>query len=142
MKIVERQWKHGVYLAYEDVEPELMNFVKGSRVLPAPFYYEKRLYFEFIRKWEPGENKLFPNGGYEVYGPNLEVRSYDLDQLVLHPLVIKHAKAIEKTAKRAEKERNKTQKQRDRETKKREEETRVKGKRGRKALSPEEIQLS
>ena len=56
MNIIEKQWEHGSYLAYENVEPELLNFKPGARVLPAPYYYEKALYFELIRMYQPGDH--------------------------------------------------------------------------------------
>lgn len=143
MNIIEKQWEHGSYLAYENVEPELLNFKPGARVLPAPYYYEKQLYFELIRIYQPGEKRTFPKGGFEVRGPNpASVYNFELDQVVLHPLVIKHEKAIEKTQRKIEKERLKTDKQREREQRKLEkEQNKGKGKRGRKPLSPEERAL-
>jgi len=74
---------------FSDVEPEYLNFEKGCRVLPAPFYNEHALHFEFIKRYEPGEKKTFPNGGFEVYGPGNEVRSFELDQVILHPFELK-----------------------------------------------------
>ena len=138
MKVIEKQWKYGTYLAYEDVEPELLEFTKGARVLPAPFFYEKRIYFEFVARYEPGEKATFPNGGYEVRNANLGIHSYELDQVVLHPHVIKHKKIIERTQKKVERERKKTDKQREKELKKIEKENKPKGKRGRKPLTEEQ----
>ena len=50
MKVIEKDFivggsKLGTYLAYQDVEPELATPQPRDRVLPAPFFYEKRLYF-------------------------------------------------------------------------------------------------
>ena len=73
---------------FTDIEPELLNFTKGCRVLPAPFYEEPQLVFELIQRYEPGENKYFPNGGFEIYGPGHERRSFDLDQVVVHPFAL------------------------------------------------------
>lgn len=70
---------------YSDVESEFLNFTPKCRVLPAPFYDEPTLEFELLRRYDPGENKYFPNGGFEIYGPGNERRSFDLDQVVLHP---------------------------------------------------------
>lgn len=74
---------------FADIEPEYLNFEKGCRVLPAPFYEEPTLQFELIKRYEPGEKKTFPNGGFEVYGPGNEIRSFDLDQVILHPFELK-----------------------------------------------------
>lgn len=74
---------------YADVELEYLQFEKGCRVLPAPFYEEPTLQFELIKRYEPGEKKTFPNGGFEVYGPGNEIRSFDLDQVILHPFELK-----------------------------------------------------
>lgn len=109
MKVIEKDFvvggsKLGTYLTYSDVEPELATINPGDRVLPAPFFYEKNLWFHLIRKWEPGENKHFPNGGFEVRDGGAGVRNYDLDQVILHPHLIKHKKTMDKMARRAEKE--------------------------------------
>jgi hypothetical protein len=109
MKVIEKDFvvggsKLGTYLTYGDVEPELATIKPGDRVLPAPFFYEKNLWFHLIRKWEPGENKHFPNGGFEVRDGGAGVRNYDLDQVILHPHLIKHKKTMDKMARRAEKE--------------------------------------
>ena len=113
MKIIEKQWKYGTYLAYEDVEPELAEIKFGDRVLPAPFFYEKKLFFWLIKRYEPGEKETFPNGGYEVRDEAMAIRSYDLDQVILHPAIIKHKKTLDKMARRAEKEQRKRERKRD-----------------------------
>ena len=95
--------KLGTYLSYTDVEPELMVMKQGDRVLPAPFFYEKNLWFHLIRQYAPGENRLFPNGGFEVRDGGGAVRNYDADQVCLHPAVIKHKKTLDKMMRRAEK---------------------------------------
>lgn len=131
--------KCGTFCTYGEIEPELLvtpDTEKYSRVLPAPFFYEKRLYFGLVRRYEPGEKASFPNGGFEVRDETGAMRSYDLDQVIIHPQVIKHRKTLDKMARRAEKE----QKKRERQRKKSEREAKPKnktGKRGRPALSPE-----
>jgi hypothetical protein len=61
------------------------------------------------------------------------IRSYDLDQVIIHPAVLKHKKMLDKMARRAEKE----QRKRERRNKKAIKEARVKhGRRGRPALDP------
>lgn len=128
-------FKVGNYLSYTDVEPELIAEEPGVRVLPAPFFYEKGLFFTLKKKYLPGENKFFPLGGFEVRSANGQIRNYDLDQVIIHPAVIKHKKTLDKMHKRAEKE----AKKRERRLKKLEKVNKPKyGKKGRPALSPEE----
>jgi len=142
MKVKENDFivggsKLGTYLSYTDVEPELMVMKPGDRVLPAPFFYEKNLWFHLIRRWEPGENKYFPGGGFEVRDGGAGIRNYELDQVCLHPAIIKHKKTLDKMMRRAEKEAAK----RDRQLKRGDKPVKVKspnatGKRGRPAVDP------
>ena len=112
MKVIDKDLKIsgikcGVFQAYTDVEPELAvtpDTIKLTRVLPAPFFYEKRLYFFLVNRWEPGEKQGFPNGGFEVRDEGGALRSYDLDQVIIHPQLIKHKKTLDKMIRRAEKE--------------------------------------
>jgi hypothetical protein len=147
MKVIEKPFlvggdQVGTFLAYEEVEPELLLTPETepyTRVLPAPFFYEKRLYFAMVRRYEPGEKVSFPNGGFEVRDEGGAMRSYDLDQVILHPQIIKHKKTLDKMARRAEKE----GKKRERQWKKAARDANAKpknktGKRGRPALSPED----
>ncbi len=144
MKVIEKPLivsgnQLGTFMAYTEIEPELTvtpETPKMSRVLPAPFFYEKRLFFYLIRRIEPGGKPGFPNGGFEVRDEGGALRSYDLDQVIIHPQVIKHQKTLDKMMRRAEKE----QAKRNREMKKRERGARppknTTGKRGRPALDP------
>ena len=141
MKVIEKDlvvsgMKCGVFSAYEDIEPELTitpDTPKMSRVLPAPFFYEKRLFFYLVNRFEPGQKMGFSNGGFEVRDEGGALRSYDLDQVIIHPHVIKHQKTLDKMARKAEKERAK----RERQYKKAAREAKPKhGKRGRPALDP------
>lgn len=133
----------GTILRYEDIEPELLltaETPKLTRVLPSPFFYEKRLFFFLIKRHEPGE-KGFPNGGFEVRDEGGAMRSFDLDQVIIHPQVIKHKKTLEKMARRAEKEqakRERKNKKGERAREKQERQKRSGGKRGRPALDPAE----
>ena len=144
MKVIEKPLivggnQLGTFNAYTEIEPELTvtpETPKMSRVLPAPFFYEKRLFFYLINRFEPGQKPSFPNGGFEVRDEGGALRSYDLDQVIIHPQVIKHKKTLDKMLRRAEKE----QAKRNREMKKKE---RAKhppknttGRRGRPALDP------
>jgi len=133
MKVIEKQWQFGTYLAYEGIEDVFVPQEKGVRVLPAPFFYDKKLYFESYRRYEPGDHKSFPNGGYEVRDMNGGIRSYDLDQVIIHPAVLKHKKMLDKMARRAEKQ-EKLRARRSKQTTK--ENKPSSGKRGRPALDP------
>jgi len=112
-----------------------------TRVLPSTYFYEKRLFFFLINRWEPGQKASFPNGGFELRDEGGALRSFDLDQVIIHPQVIKHKKTLEKMARRAEKEqakRERKSKKGDRERQKEERQKRSGGKRGRPALDPAE----
>jgi hypothetical protein len=141
MKILEKDFvvggaKCGTTLHYDEVETELQvtpETPKLTRVLPSPFFYEKRLFFYLIKRWEPGEKKTFPQGGFEVRGEDGAMRSYNLDQVIIHPALIKHRKTLDKMARRAEKEARK----RDRRVSKVEQTDKPKyGRRGRPAMDP------
>jgi hypothetical protein len=133
MKVIEKPWRYGTYLAYDEVEEIFVATEKGVRVLPAPFFYDKKLYFELWKRYEPGEKPTFPNGGYEVVDVSGGIRSYDLDQIIIHPQVLKHKKMLDKMARRAEKQ----AKVRERKMKKIAKDNKVKhGRRGRPALDP------
>ena len=122
-----------VFQAYTDIEPELIATEKRTRVLPAPFFYEKRLFFYLINRYEPGQNKFFPNGGFEVRDESGGLRCYDLDQVIIHPAVIKHKKTLDKMHRVAEK----IAKQKERDAKRNAKPKPITtGKRGRPALDP------
>ena len=133
MKVIERPWNYGTYLAYDGIDEEFLATEKGIRVLPAPFFYDKKLYFELWKRYEPGDKATFPNGGYEVVDVSGGIRSYDLDQIIIHPQVLQHKKMLDKMARRAEKQ----AKKRERTMKKIGKENKVKhGRRGRPAIDP------
>lgn len=134
----------GTVLRYAEVEPELQisaDTPQKTRVLPAPYFYEKRLFFFLIKRYEPGEKASFPKGGFEVRDEGGALRSFELDQVIIHPQVIKHQKTLEKMARRAEKEqakRERKNKKSERALEKAERQKRSGGKRGRPALDPAE----
>lgn len=134
----------GTILRYADVEPELMVTAETptrTRVLPSQYFYEKRLFFFLIKRFEPGEKATFPNGGFEIRDEGGALRSFELDQVIIHPQVIQHKKTLEKMARRAEKEqakRERKSKKGERAMEKAERQKRSGGKRGRPALDPVE----
>lgn len=113
---------------FTDIEPEYLNFTPGCRVLVAPFYEEPTLQFELIKRYEPGEKKTFPNGGFEIRGEGCEIRSFELDQVVVHPFVLGKTNYFKKS--QSEETREKVI-----------DPNRVKGKRGRPAKLDENGQL-
>lgn len=142
MKVQERDWivgehKIGTQLFYTDVEPELVATTPGTRVLPAVYFYEKSVRCELLKRWEPGEYRFMPNGGFEVWVEDGGRRYFELDQVIIHPAVIKHQKSLDKMKRKAEKE----QAKRDRQYNKAKREAHKAagtGKRGRRPLDPAE----
>ena len=108
MKVIEKDFVVGgsvlsTYNAYSDVEPELLKFRPGVRVLPAPFFYEAGESFTLIAHHEPG-TKFYPNGGFEVRDGGGGTRHYDLDQVIVHPAIIKHKPTLDLMTRREERE--------------------------------------
>jgi hypothetical protein len=108
MKVIEKDFvvggsKVGIYQAYQDVEPELLRFRPGQRVLPAPFFYESGDTFTLIAHHEPG-TRFYPNGGFEVRDSGGGVRHYDADQVIVHPAIIKHKPTLDLMTRREERE--------------------------------------
>jgi hypothetical protein len=108
MKIIEKDFivggaKLGTYNVYEDIEPELMRYRPGQRVLPAPFFYESGETFTLIAQHEPG-TPFYPNGGFEVRDSGGGVRHYDLDQVIVHPASCKHQPTLDLMTRREERE--------------------------------------
>ena len=129
--------KIGTQLFYSDVEPELVATAPGTRVLPAAYFYEKGTRCELLKRYEPGEYRLMPQGGFEVWVEDGGRRYFELDQVIVHPAVIKHQKTLDKMLRKAEKE----QAKRDRQYKKGAREAQKAnstGKRGRRPMDPAE----
>ena len=108
MKVIEKEFVVGgavlsTYNAYSDVEPELLKFRPGVRVLPAPFFYENGTAFTLITQHEPGA-PFYPNGGFEVRDGGGGTRHYDLDQVIVHPAIIKHKPTLDLMTRREERE--------------------------------------
>ena len=108
MRVIERDFivggtKLGTYNAYQDVEPELLGFRPGQRVLPAPFFYESGESFTLIKQHEPGA-RFYPNGGFEVRDGGGGTRHYDIDQVIVHPASCKHQPTLDLMSRREERE--------------------------------------
>lgn len=108
MKVIEKEFIVGgavlsTYNAYSDVEPELLKFRPGVRVLPAPFFYDNATSFTLVAQHEPG-TRFYPNGGFEVRDNGGGIRHYDLDQVIVHPAIIKHKPTLDLMTRREERE--------------------------------------
>jgi hypothetical protein len=108
MRVIEKDFvvggaKLGTYNVYEDIEPELMRYRPGQRVLPAPFFYESGDSFTLIAQHEPG-TRFYPDGGFEVRDSGGGVRHYDLDQVIVHPATCKHQATLDLMTRREERE--------------------------------------
>jgi len=127
--------QYGKHLYYSNIEPEEVPLTPGIRVLPAQYFYEKRLMFVLVKRYEPGENTYFPNGGYDIRDEGGGIRSYNLDEVVIHPQVFEYKRHLEKVAKRYSKKMEKLEKKNAKITK-----YFQNGKRGRPALSHQQVE--
>ena len=142
MKLAERDWivgdhKIGTQFFYTDVEPELVATIPGTRVLPAVYFYEKGTRCELLKRWEPGEYRLMINGGFEVWVEDGGRRYFELDQVIVHPSVIKHQKTLDKMLRKAEKEQAKRDRQYNK-AKREAQKANSTGQRGRRPMDPAE----
>ena len=140
MKLQERDWlvgehKIGTQFFYSDVEPELVATAPGTRVLPAAYFYEKGTRCELLKRHEPGEYNLMPNGGFEIWVEDGGRRYFELDQVIVHPAVIKHQKTLDKMLRKAEKEQAKRDRQYTKAARDAQKEKST-GRRGRPAMDP------
>lgn len=87
----------GTYQVYEDIDPAFVPTEPGTRVLPAAFFSQKEL-FTLKRRYLPGDKPSFPEGGYEVFGSSGEIRSYDLNDIILYPETRAQKKIIDAMA--------------------------------------------
>ena len=96
MKINENTQTFPPYKYFTDVEEKFLNFKPRCRVLPARHFDDPQLHFSLKQKYEPGA-KGFPNGGFEVYGPDGGVYSFALNEVVVHPFALGMNKYFTKT---------------------------------------------
>ena len=97
MKVIENTDVFPPRKHFEDVEPKFTEFTKGCRVLPAVYFEEPNIFFTLKARYEPGEKSSFPNGGFEVYGPEGSKYHYELDQVVVHPYQFRMMKYFSKS---------------------------------------------
>lgn len=70
---------------FVDVDLRFTKFAPKCRVLPANYFEEPNTYFTLKARYEPGENKYFPNGGFEVVHSEGGTYNYYLDEVIVHP---------------------------------------------------------
>ena len=68
-----------------DIDLKFTKFAPKCRVLPANYFEEPNTLFTLKARYEPGENKYFPNGGFEVVHSEGGTYNYYLDEVVVHP---------------------------------------------------------
>ena len=96
MKLIENKEVFPPYCYYDNVEEKFLNFKPNCRVLPARYYENHQLVFTLKKKYEPGENQSFPNGGFEVYGPDDGIYNFNLNEVVVHPFSLGMTKYFSK----------------------------------------------
>ena len=57
-----------------------------------------------IKRYEPGENVFYAGGGFEVRDSGGGTRHYDLDQVIIHPAIIKHRATLDLMSRKVEKD--------------------------------------
>lgn len=70
---------------YKDVDSKFVEFTPKCRVLPANYFNEPNTLFTLKAKYEPGENKYFPKGGFEIVHVEGGTYNYELDEVIVHP---------------------------------------------------------
>ena len=143
MKIVENNEAFPPYRYFTDVEDKFLNFKPMCRVLPARYYEEYHLNFILKKRYEPGENKSFPDGGFEIIGPDGGVYNFFLDEVVVHPFTLGMSRYFSKMQNNVKEKvttgpKGKRGRPKSDNPKPKQEYVPTGGKRGRKPLSPEE----
>ena len=70
---------------FVDIDLKFTKFAPKCRVLPANYFEEPNTYFTLKARYELGENKHFPNGGFEVVHSEGGTYNYYLDEVIVHP---------------------------------------------------------
>jgi hypothetical protein len=84
MKIVENTQAFPPYKYFTDVEEKFLNFKPECRVLTARHFDDPNILFTLKKRHEPG-SPGFPQGGFEVFGPDGGTFNFMLDEVVVHP---------------------------------------------------------
>ena len=96
MKVLENTETFPPYKYYENVEDKFLNFKPLIRVLPARYFNEPQLVFTFKKRYEPGEHKHFPEGGFEVCASDGGVYNFALNEVIVHPFALGMTKFFSK----------------------------------------------
>ncbi len=73
---------------FTEVDPKFTNFAPKIRVLPANYFDDPNILFTLKARYEPGENRFFPKGGFEIYHSEGATYSYELDEVIVHPYAL------------------------------------------------------
>lgn len=84
MKVLENTEAFPPYKYFTEVEEKFLKFTPECRVLPARHFNEPSLHFKLRKKLEPGA-KGFPNGGFELIGPDGGIYNFELNEVIVHP---------------------------------------------------------
>lgn len=85
MKVLEDNTVFPPRKHYTEIDEKFLNFKPKCRVLPANYYDEYNTWFTLKARYEPGENKYFPNGGFEIVHSEGGTYNYYLDEVIVHP---------------------------------------------------------
>jgi hypothetical protein len=121
MKINENNEAFPPYKYFTDVEGKFLNFKPECRVLTARHFDDPYVHFTLRKRHEPG-SPGFPQGGFEITGPDGGTYNFYLDEVVVHPFQLGMKNYFSKSQN----------------TVKEKVSTGVKGKRGRPAKDPSE----
>jgi len=84
MKVVENTQAFPPYKYFTDVEEKFLDFKPECRVLTARHFDDPSILFTLKKRHEPG-SPGFPQGGFEVFGPDGGTFNFMLDEVVVHP---------------------------------------------------------
>lgn len=96
MKILENTETFPSHKYYTEVEEKFLNFKPLIRVLPARHFNEPQLVFTLKNKYEPGQHKHFPNGGFEVCASDGGIYNFDINEVIVHPFALGMSKFFSK----------------------------------------------
>lgn len=84
MKVIENTESFPPYKYFTDVEEKFLNFKPECRVLPARHFDDPQMHFTLRKQFMPG-TPGFPQGGFEVFGPDGGIYNFMLNEVVVHP---------------------------------------------------------
>ena len=86
MRLSEIQGEYAPIKIFEDIDPKFTNYIPHIRVLTAPYINDTHIHFTLKSYNKPGENKYFPDGGFEVYTDAGGIYNFRINQVIVHPL--------------------------------------------------------